>query len=538
MANDILNRLNTAGLAKDFFDFLGTQALGGVNPRLASQYRSGVEVSPMDEILSVNGWDLNEVFKKNLPEPPPVPPPGTGEEAENGNEDEVSPEPPPVFPPGTGEEAENGNGDEVSSEPPAPILELVTADLSRQLKDPAGTRQADRKLLYYSINPGGTISSLTYDPITGAGARFYDLDNDGIADISVLSRGDDKNAGKDDLVNGVIDDPSFAGIVDLTNLQFSKGGSGTLTISDPSNAAPASVNLRATLASRPGSSNLIGYVVLNASEIADSAALLADLTWLRGRSRSLFSSLESTDITLPAGSSFDRDFQLINGQSIRFFEVQDASLDQLTSLADSRFSLFTAGDFTNGQVAFSSNSGVRFSLNLLPNDPDLNALISQAQGQAPILDLTAFTTAQSLSGTLDLAREADLNSIAGFYRTLDATGTVLAADTITRLRPGDSGYTAAALRTDNLIGQLGNFTVADNQPATRSFSGITGGTFLAPFAQVNGDTLFAFAGANSDRLSHFRSLGNNLFGLEDTVGGGDRDFDDLVVGFKFSRVTQ
>jgi predicted extracellular nuclease/phosphodiesterase/alkaline phosphatase D-like protein len=418
------------------------------------------------------------------------------------------------------------------------LLDLVAADLLPQLTNPTGARRADRKLLYYAVNPttGGAISPLTYDPITGAGARFFDLDNNGTADFFSLSLIDGGYGDKDGRVNGIIDDPSVGGFVDLTNLRFSSAGSGIVTIGDPTNAAPASVSIRATLSSRPSSSNQIGYVVLNPSEVPNFAALLADLTWLRGRARTLFSSLESTDVTLPAGSSFDRDIQLINGQSIHFFEVQDASLDQLTSLADSRFTLFTSGDFANGQVAFSSNSGVRFSLNLLPSDPGLNALISQAQGQAAVLDLSAFTTAQSLSGTLAIAREADFNSVAGFYRTLDAAGTVLGADSITRFRPGDSGYTAAALRTDNIIGRLGNLSVADNQSTSSSFSGITGGTFLAPFAQVNGNTLFAFGGANTDRLSHFRSLGNNLFGFEDTLGGGDKDYDDMVIGFSFTNV--
>jgi len=418
------------------------------------------------------------------------------------------------------------------------LLDLVAADLVPQLTNPSGARRADRKLLYFAVNPttGGAISPLTYDSITGAGARFFDLDNNGTADFFSLSLIDGGYGDKDGRVNGIIDDPSAAGFVDLTNLRFSNAGSGIVTVGDPTNAAPASVSIRATLSSRPSSSNEIGYVVLNASEVPTSATLLADLTWLRGRARSLFSSLESTDVTLPAGSSFDRDIQLINGQSIRFFEVVDASLDQLTSLADSRFSLFTSGDFANSQVAFSSSSGVRFSLNLLPNDPGLNALISQAQGQAPVLDLSAFSTDQRLSGTVAVGREADFNSVAGFYRTLDSSGTVLGADSITRFRPGDSDYTAAALRTDNLIGQLGNLSVADNQTTTRSFSGVTGGTFLAPFAQVNGNTFFAFGGANTDRLSHFRSLGNNLFGLEDIVGGGDKDYDDMVIGFNFTNV--
>jgi hypothetical protein len=414
---------------------------------------------------------------------------------------------------------------------------LVAAEFLADLRDPFGRLPA-RKFLYYALNTAtGALSPLSYDPITGAGARFFDLNNDGTPDFFTLSLIDGGYGDKDGLANGVIVDPSVAGFVDLANLQFTSAGSGTVTVSDPSNAAPAGVNLRATLNSRPNSSNQIGYVVLNAAEVASADALLSDLNWLRGRAQTLFSTLESKDVTLPpAGSAFARDLQLINGQSLRFFEVVDASLEQLSSLSDSRFRLLSSAAFANGQVAFSSTSGVRFSLALLPGDLGLNALISTAQGRAPVLDLSAFTAAQSLSGSVVLGREADFNSSAGFYRSLDANGTVIAADGITRLRPGDSAYAAEALRSSNLIAQLGNLAVADNQTTSRSFSGVSGGSFLAPFAQVNGNTFFAYGAASTDGFSHFRALGNNLFGLEDMVGGGDRDFDDLVIGFNFDAV--
>ena len=122
-------------------------------------------------------------------------------------------------------------------------------------------------------------------------------------------------------------------------------------------------------------------------------------------------------------------------------------------------------------MAFSSSSGLRFSLSLLSADPGLNALIGNGQGTAPVLDLRAFTAAQSLGGTLVIGREADFNSVAGFYRTVDITGLVIAADGITRLRPGDNGYAAAALRPANVVSQLSGLTVADNQTSSRSFSG-------------------------------------------------------------------
>ena len=51
---------------------------------------------------------------------------------------------------------------------------------------------------------------------------------------------------------------------------------------------------------------------------------------------------------------------------------------------------------------------------------------------------------------------------------------------------------------------------------------------------MNGNTFFAYGDANGDGISHFRSLGNNLFGLEDLYGGGDLDYDDLVIIFNFA----
>ena len=53
-------------------------------------------------------------------------------------------------------------------------------------------------------------------------------------------------------------------------------------------------------------------------------------------------------------------------------------------------------------------------------------------------------------------------------------------------------------------------------------------------AIVNGATYFAFADVGSDKLNHFKVLGVNLFGFEDMGGLGDRDYDDLVIGFRFT----
>jgi hypothetical protein len=414
--------------------------------------------------------------------------------------------------------------------------ELVAADLLPQLGNGSG-RLSSRKLLFYALNPNtGTISPLTYDPITGAGARFFDTNNDGVPDLFSLNLIDGGYGDKDGLSNGKIVDPSFAGFADLNNISFSNQASGMLTVAQPGNSAPAAVSLRANLSGRSSTSNEIGYVVLAPDELPRSANLLNDFAWLRGRAKTLLSSLESTDVTLPANTRFERDILLINGQSLKFFEVQDASLNQLTSLSDSRFRYLNAADTGNNQASFSSSSGVRFSLEILPGDLGLNALIAQAQVQAPVLDLSALTAAQSLRGTVALGREAEFDSVVGFYRTLDVQGTIVAADGVTRLRPGDRGYGEVAVRAGNLVNQLGNLSLADDSITSRDFAGVTGGGFLAPYALVNGNTFFAYSAASSDGISHFRSLGNNLFGLEDVFGGGDSDYDDMVIGFNFTSI--
>ena len=58
---------------------------------------------------------------------------------------------------------------------------------------------------------------------------------------------------------------------------------------------------------------------------------------------------------------------------------------------------------------------------------------------------------------------------------------------------------------------------------------------LAPYSTIsnNGETFFPFSDANSKGVIHFRSFGSEVIGFEDLKGGGDQDFDDLILGFDF-----
>jgi hypothetical protein len=152
---------------------------------------------------------------------------------------------------------------------------------------------------------------------------------------------------------------------------------------------------------------------------------------------------------------------------------------------------------------------------------------------------------QSVDFNFNIASEAAYNNSVGLYKVENAQGTILDELTRERLNPGDANYAQVALRQSKLNSELGS---------NRSASGLQqldGGAIYAPYLIANGTrdrflssnssnqtaqgtegqvplAYFAFQGANPDKVDHIRQLGNNTFGFEDLLGGGDRDFNDIV----------
>ena len=155
----------------------------------------------------------------------------------------------------------------------------------------------------------------------------------------------------------------------------------------------------------------------------------------------------------------------------------------------------------------------------------------------PIIDLTGFVET-SVAATIDVTREAGFENTVGFYRAVDELGAVVDPLTGNVLAPGDVGYRESAIanRLDfSLTGE-------NNQTITYNVD-LPSGTFLSTFIVANGtidalvdaDTtndpqiFFGYASANADGVQHVAALGNNSFGYEDIFGGGDMDFNDIVV---------
>jgi hypothetical protein len=167
----------------------------------------------------------------------------------------------------------------------------------------------------------------------------------------------------------------------------------------------------------------------------------------------------------------------------------------------------------------------------------------QGNNEQELISLDSLTGQVQAEFTLN--REAAFNNFVGFYRVADANGGIdTNGDGTVDLRPGDSGYAQAAVQ-----GRASGVDLTVANQGTANFTAqLTGGSLFAPFMIADGSpeqilegnsnnapaVYFPFLGANADGVDHIRLLGDNTFGFEDKLGGGDFDYNDLVVHVKLT----
>ena len=174
----------------------------------------------------------------------------------------------------------------------------------------------------------------------------------------------------------------------------------------------------------------------------------------------------------------------------------------------------------------------------LTTEPLKVGVTLQGESQHEVIDLRNQTA--GLQAQFVVNREAAFDNFVGFYRVVDVNGGIDTDGNGTAdVRPGEADYAQAAIqqRVQNL-----DLTVANQSTATFGAQ-LEGGFIYVPFLIANGrpDALldgnssndpavyFPFLGANADGVDHIRLLGDNTFGFEDLSGGGDRDYNDVIV---------
>jgi hypothetical protein len=257
------------------------------------------------------------------------------------------------------------------------------------------------------------------------------------------------------------------------------------------------------------------------------------------RSQVIFAALSDSSIDLQLDSPIDRYINLETTDKIGLLMVVGSSIDEVNqgNAADILFSFPSANQGTTytqivnqgtiqklawedtkglGDKDF-NDLGLEISIEQAPN-----VLGTEQQGSKDLLDLRSFTGQKTFD--ISISGDAFYRNTVGFYQVDDLDGK------INGLQYGDSGYSTAALQKVVISGTKG-----DNLAVQ-----LDGGSILAPFLIANNSITNVLAGAtapvyfgsvigNSDKVDHIRLLGDNKFAFEDLFGGGDKDFNDVIL---------
>ncbi|MEW6254799.1 MAG: DUF4114 domain-containing protein [Pseudomonadota bacterium] len=152
----------------------------------------------------------------------------------------------------------------------------------------------------------------------------------------------------------------------------------------------------------------------------------------------------------------------------------------------------------------------------------------------------AVATATTAGGADDMGvvvrlRQNGMNGASVmFYEVDDYAGS------ISGLAPGDAGYAAAAEARAYQTSAGGNALSGAGYGGYSEgmILNVDSGDLIAMQLTSNGNTFWAFAPANEEvngqDVAHLWSYGLNTWGWEDLYGGGDRDFNDLIVQLDFT----
>jgi Domain of unknown function (DUF4114) len=261
------------------------------------------------------------------------------------------------------------------------------------------------------------------------------------------------------------------------------------------------------------------------------------------RSQVVFSALSDSTVDLALDGLSTRTVNLVANSKLGFYLVTDNSVDGSPSNVLFSFPT-TSGGFKNAQVTTPANGSIQLAWEDVNGggDRDFNDLVVQIenaptpipigitqQGRKEIIDLTTATT--PTTATFNINRDAGYNNHVGFYKIEDIEGTIKVGTTL--LKPNEAGYRQAIAQ--NRI--AGIDLTGTNGQATTGTGIFQAGALYAPFliansASANADfsnIYTAYRLGNADTTDHIRLLGDNTFGFEDFSGGGDRDFNDVIV---------
>ncbi|WP_414527014.1 5'-nucleotidase C-terminal domain-containing protein [Nodularia chucula] len=246
---------------------------------------------------------------------------------------------------------------------------------------------------------------------------------------------------------------------------------------------------------------------------------------------------------------------LNNNSRLVFYLVENSTTDAV--LAGDNANVFfgtnngnaaQVSDLDNGnfQIAWrdqQNNSNFNNLIVTVANTNETKTLGTRLQGQQEreLIDLRGLDGLQ-VQAEFTVNREAAFDNFVGFYQVVNPEGGIdVNGDGNADILPGQAGYVQAAVR-----GRVAGIDLRVANQGTANFTGqFTGGNIFAPFIISNGtvdqvlngqtsEVYVPYLGANPGGVDHIRLLGDNTFGFEDLPGGGDLDYNDMIVRVNLS----
>jgi len=334
------------------------------------------------------------------------------------------------------------------------------------------------------------------------------------------------------------------------------------------NSSPSSkVNLKAQLTNKNSNSvNEVGFF-----QVQDPLGTITDsngnsLTPENGdayiqaalkQSQVLFSAITNQPQGFDSNNS-SRIIERVGGERFVFYFIENGTTDGVVSGEISTSQVTFGSTFNNSnlsQLAITNLDDDKWSLawggdkmlltfEETTESPEIGTGL-QGGNSGELIDLRDVSGL--VNADFSVYREAGFNNEVYFYEIDNLEGSI---DNLNPTNPTD--YLQGALNNivkDELTGEVIKFSADNNQVQTGNFT-IASGAILAPMIVINGDlsqltdsnpnndpeVYFPYQGVNSDGVDHIRLLGDNTFGFEDLSGGGDFDYNDMIVQIEFNVV--
>ncbi len=232
------------------------------------------------------------------------------------------------------------------------------------------------------------------------------------------------------------------------------------------------------------------------------------------------------------------------GSETKFFGSLINAPEGLSAFTDNGLELYltingeTYSSQNPEQLEITSKGNQGFALTF----KDDNNTVAEFALNTPVFLTPGFDSSENTTVNLTIARSTANENTIGIYQVDDLTGSIVMGDRT--IMPQDPDYDKVAVesaQSSGLIFQtpenmsIDNYTLALPTASNFGFFLLVNSSveeYLSQSEESSIHSFFSYGSANPDNRQHFTSLGNNIYGFEDTFGG-DYDFNDILLQLSF-----